>query len=67
MPTMMMVMMMVVVDASSVHATSGCSHSDTCDCDSRKSGDEFDLVHCRVPFIFAQAHSCAYTELGLIS
>ena len=29
--------------------------------------DEFDLVHCRVPFIFAQAHSRAYTELGLFS
>ena len=73
MPTMMMmmmvmmVMMMVVVDTSTVHVSSRRSHSDTCNCDSRKSGDEFDLVHCRVPFIFAQAHSCAYTELGLIS
>ncbi len=43
------------------------SHSDPRDCNSRKSGDEFDLVHCRVPSVFAQAHSRAYTELGLIT
>ena len=64
-PTMMM--MVVVVDTSTVHVSSGRSHSDTCDCGSRKSGDEFDLVHCRVPSVFAQAHSRAYTELGLIT
>jgi len=64
MPT---VMMMVVVDASTVHVSSGRSHSDTCNCDSRKSGDEFDLVHGMTPFVFAQAHSRAYTELGLIA
>lgn len=68
MPTVvMMVVVTMAVDSSIVHVSSGRSHSDTCDCDSRESDEEFDLVHCRVPFIFAQAHSRAYTELGLVT
>ena len=67
MPTVVVMVVTMAVDSSIVHVSSGCSHSDTCDCDSRKSGDVFDLVHCRVPFIFAQAHSRAYTELGVLA
>ena len=63
----MMVVVTMAVDSSIVHVSSGRSHSDTCDCDSRESGEEFDLVHGMTPFVFAQAHSRAYTELGLIS
>ncbi len=68
MPTVvMMVVVTMAVDSSIVHVSSGRSHSDTCDCDSRESGEEFDLVHCRVPFILAQAHSRAYTESGVLT
>ncbi len=66
MPPMMMAVMMVV-DASTVHVSARRSNGSSGDCDSRKSGDEFDLVHGMAPFVFAQAHSRAYTELGLIS
>ena len=48
----LMVMVVVMVDASTVHMSSGSGHSDSCDCNSRESGDEFDLVHGVVPFFF---------------
>ena len=49
-PVMMAVMMMV--DGSTVHVSAWRSNGSSGDCDSRKSGDEFDLVHGMVPFYF---------------
>lgn len=61
------VAVMMMVDGSTVHVSSGCGHSNTRDCSCRTCGDEFDLVHGMVPSVFAQAHSRAYTELGLVT
>ena len=50
MPRVMMAVMMI--DGSTVHMSAWRRHSNSGDCDSRKSGDEFDLVHGMVPFDF---------------
>ena len=59
-PVMMAVMMMV--DGSSVHVSAWRRHSNPSDCDSRKSGDEFDLVHGIVSFLFSRKPILALTQ-----
>ena len=43
------VMMMVVRDHAAIHVPTGERCSGECDCGEGR--DEFDLVHCRVPFV----------------
>jgi len=43
--------MMVVRYRSSCHVVSRLRHCNPGECDCRERRDEFDLVHCRVPFI----------------
>ena len=58
---MMVTMVVMMVDASTVHVSSRRSHSNAGDCDSRKSGYEFDLVHGMVPFLFSRKPILALT------
>ena len=54
------VVMMMVLDASTVHVSSGCGNGSSGDCDSRKCDDEFDLVHGVVPFFFVGYVFCLH-------
>ena len=48
-PMVAVVMMMVVCDHAAIHVSSGKCGAGECDCGEGR--DEFDLVHCRVPFV----------------
>lgn len=50
-PPSVAVVMVAVCYRASGHASSRCGHCDSGECDCRERRDEFDLVHCRVPFI----------------